>query len=952
MPRGKPSLGKKSIGGSTKRKRVPERFESEQRDDAAPDSPTIENSGKKVRWGSSAEESEEVEDDSGETPTTTDAEKVCLTASCQFGRIGCAFYDPVKCTIYVLPDTHENKHFDLIKSVLEQASPDVTLTSSKADDSFMNVLRDHMDASGGTFQVRPHKDFLPAKGRDRVLSLKLLSELPMEQLESHSSSDVGSNSEPRSAYDFMRSRRDAVGDPILQRWNAAVRLANYASIDAAPLCLGSIGALLDHLSRARAIADLDEEGIGGLEIRSIEELPLLQSMQIGADALFSLQIFLEENHASIHSDKTKEGLSLFGILDNTKTTLGRALLREWLLRPSTSLNVIQERHDAVECFLRPENLATANVLHAQLKGIKNVPKILGVMKSGKAKVSDCQGLVKFTVHSLILRDALTELNHVSGVPIVKKLLDALDGACLRELGTAINATIDWEESINSGRVCVRPHIDEDLDNLKHIYHGIDDVLSKVARRISEMVPPDYATSLNVVYFPQLGFLICVPMLDEWRTEEGITVLDGWTSHVYFKSQEMQDMDQHIGDLHPSIVDREIEIVQALLEKILVYDEALGHACDVCAELDCLLSFAEASHAYGYRRPEMTEDNILDIKQGRHPLQELVVDTFVPNDAFVIEGAGLGSDAAPNTDRDVLEEQKYNSIVVCTGANACGKSVYLKQVGLIQYMAQVHICFVPAESATLGIVDKILTRIQTRESVSKVQSAFMIDLNQVSLALRNSTPRSLILLDELGKGTVPSVNHGAGLFCGVLKHFAERGSRCPKVFAATHFHDIFSDDILDPRSLPITFVHMQVLLTTTQGLLFGANVGETEKIATDLDSIGNRHADEGVQSLRPSEKITYLYRVANGLSLDSHAAICAEIFGVPPRIAKRAQYVSQLLSSHELGRLLDEEMTEEERKELEQAEDVCKKFLAWDLDRQLEDREGKSVKEVLAVILGH
>ncbi|EMD39519.1 hypothetical protein CERSUDRAFT_111843 [Gelatoporia subvermispora B] len=949
MPRSNGKFSNKKGGQTMVRKRKQQPSESEPLDQTEV-SPTADNARKKVRWGSPEEGSGEDEEESEDATMSTSTDKVCMAISCQFGRIGCAFYDPIKCTVYVLADTHENKHFDVTKSVLEQASPDVVLSSSKADDNCMDILRDQMDASGGTFQVRPHKDFSPAKGRDRILSLKLLSELPAEQLE-HSSSDIDSMSEARSAYNFMRQRRDVIGDPTAQRWNASVRLANYASIDTAPLCLGSVGALLDHLARTRAIADLEDEGIEGLGIRSIEALPLSQSMQINTDALFSLQIFSEENHASIHSDKTKEGLSLFGILNSTKMTLGRLLMREWLLRPSTSLEVIQARHDAVACFLRPENLATSGVMHAQLKGVKNIPKILGVMKAGKGKVSDWQVLVKFTFHALMLRDALTELNHTSGVPILKKLLDALDSACFREIGTLINETIDWEESTNAGRVCVRPHVDEELDNLKHIYHGIDEVLSRVAQQISTTVPPDYATSLNVVYFPQLGFLICIPMLDEWKGDEGITILEGWIfqfsseSHVYFKSQEMQDMDHHIGDLHPSIVDREIEIIQALLEKILLYEEALCHACDICAEIDCLLSFAEASRAYNYRRPEMTNENVLDIKQGRHPLQELVVDTFVPNDAFAIGGAGIGSEIEHHTNRGSLYEQEYNGIIVCTGANACGKSVYLKQVGLIQYMAQIG-CFVPAESAVLGIVDKIFTRIQTRESVSKVQSAFMIDLNQVSLALRNSTARSLILLDELGKGTVSS--DGAGLFCGVLKHLAGRGTESPKVFAATHFHDIFNSDILEPRSLPITFVHMQVLLTTTQGNVLGMSAGDTETSARS--GLEEHEEQETICPTRPSDKITYLYRVAKGLSFNSHAAVCAEIFGIPQRVARRAQFVSRLLSSHELGRLLDEEMTNVERKELEEAEEVCKNFLAWDLDDYCVENRARSVKEVLTEVV--
>ena len=117
-------------------------------------------------------------------------------------------------------------------------------------------------------------------------------------------------------------------------------------------------------------------------------------MQINMDALFSLQIFEDENHASIHSDKTKEGLSLFGILNNTKTTLGRALMRQWFLRPSMSLDVINARHDAIECLLRPENISTRNSLQGHLNGTKNIPRILGAIRTGKAKVSDWQALVK------------------------------------------------------------------------------------------------------------------------------------------------------------------------------------------------------------------------------------------------------------------------------------------------------------------------------------------------------------------------------------------------------------------------------------------------------------------------------------------------------------------------------------------------------------------------------
>ncbi|KAF7288536.1 DNA mismatch repair protein 5 [Mycena chlorophos] len=919
---------------------------------------------KKVRWQEDSDDGDDGDDNDDNDDVGDD--KVCLAAFSQHGRIACAYYDPVKCTLYVLEDTQDTRHFELAAMLLEQVHPDVVITSSRSDDDFLDLARAHMDASGGVFQIRPHKEFIPAKGRERLLSLRLLSELPSTDVDLPVSSEVdtslsGSGQGSRNAYDFMRRRQaETGGDPLAKRWNASIRLSNFTAADSSPLCIASIGALLDYLVR-QAVDDLENDGIAGLQVRAIEAISLEQYMHINADALFSLQVFENESHAAVHSDRTKEGLSLFGTLNNTHTTLGRALLRTWLLRPSLSLSVIKARHDAVECFMSSENLVPASAIEGHLKGIKNVPRILEIMRSGKAKMRDWQGLVKFTFHSAMLRENLSELHSSGGVDIVKKLVAALDIAVFREVGNRINEIIDWEESSHAGRVCVRPNIDEDLDNRKHIYHGIDSVLSKVAEQICQTVPPDYAASLNIVYFPQLGFLICVPMLDEWTGPDGIQVIDGWTfqfssdSHVYFKSKEMNDMDIHIGDLHPSIVDREIEIIQELLDEIIVYFEVMATACDLFAELDCLLSFASASRGLDYRRPQMVDDNIIDITRGRHPLQEQVVDAFVPNDARLAGGSGDRSMLVG--DESTHEAEEWNSVVLCTGANACGKSVYLKQVALIQYMAQIG-CFVPAEAATLGIVDKIFTRISTRESVSKVQSAFMIDLNQVSLALRNATANSLVLLDEFGKGTLPTGSyaffssyvetsrlHGAGLFCGVLKHLLARGPACPKVLAATHFHDVFRADLLDPENVPITFLHMQVMFTAADGQVI--DPAEQQLVRPTLQHATTAADSETLkQEKTKGEKITYLYRVAEGLCWDSHAAKCAEIFGVPTRIVERAQHVSRLLSAHELGKLLDEEMTEEERFDLEDAEAVCRRFLAWDLDE-----DADNVKQRLADVLG-
>ncbi|KAH9480408.1 MutS protein-like protein 5 [Psilocybe cubensis] len=799
------------------------------------------------------------------------------------------------------PQTNEKVVYSTVNAVLEQVNPDLVLTSSHADDDFIDMLNRHMESADGTFQIRPFKEFLAAKGRDRLLSLNLFNHYTPggDDLPPSSDIDSHSSSRPTNAYDFMTSRRAVTGDPAARRWSASVRLANFTSVEFSPLCMASIGALLDHIVRQKALSDCDDEGIGGLDIRNIETLAIEKSMQINADALLSLQVFETESHASVHSEKTKEGLSLFSILNGTKTTAGRALLRGWLLRPSLSPSEISSRHDAVECFVRPENVAVANVMHKHLKGIKNMPRIMSLMKDGKARLMDWQGLVKFTFSVTMLRDSLSELYSPDHVEIIKKLVAALDIPTFKEIGIKINEIIDWEESANHDRVCVRPHIDEDLDNRKFTYHGIDSVLSSVAEQISQTIPADYTTSLNVVYFPQLGYLICVPMLEEWRGEAGIQPLEGWT-------------------------------FQELLEEVLVIFEAMTKACDVCAELDCLLSFGEASRLFDYRRPEIIEDNLVEIIQGRHPLQERVVDTFVANDAHLIGGAGIG--ANPNYPED---GRQWNSVLLCTGANACGK------VG----------CFVPAESARLGIADKIFTRVATRESVSKVQSAFMIDLAQVSFALRNCTSRSLILLDEFGKGTLST--DGAGLFCGVLRHLLNRGSECPKVLVATHFHDVFNEELLNPERVPVSFRHMQVMFTSGTGMISEAHsLGHSPSTSSSAPAPSFTTFGDGKDPVpvRPSEKITYLYRVAEGLSLDSHAAKCAHIFGIPSRIVERAQYVTNLLTTHKLSLLLDEQMSSDERADLEDAEAICRRFLKWDLKSAEEYGDGE-VKARLGKVLG-
>ncbi|KAG0658910.1 MutS protein msh5 [Rhodotorula mucilaginosa] len=846
------------------------------------------------------------DDDEDEQLVTTSI----LAINAAKGKVGCSYYDAMTNKLYFIEDQRDSTEWDLCSLIVEQVLPTSVLTSANADYTFLKSLEDKLatlslppsatatasssaaasttdtETATGKIQIeyRPARDFYSTAGKHALNRVKVLD------------SDHD-DSEPRELEEEIERMLD-------DRATRQIELGLEAllnNLSANPLTLGCAGALLEHMSTVRARAgDLQGHAI---ELSSVELLRLDKIMIINSDALTSLQVFRDEAHAATHSRATKEGLSLFGIANLTRTPLGRAKMRDWFLRPSLELNVIEQRHDAVECFLLEDNRHVVDAIRSHIREIKNTPLLLKKLGGGSMHMKDWQVVWKLTFVAIMIRDALVTLSHRHAIEAIDTFCESFDAVAFKHIGSMLNEVIDWAEGeLENGRVCVRSGIDESLDEMRRKYSGLDSFLSHVAADMARDVPPELAHELSVVYFPQLGYLATVPHRDGDVDVASFAEI-GWTyqflteNQAYFKNEKCRDMDRHLGDLQCFIADKEIEIIHALLEHVMRIQAQLLAVSHAAAELECLIAFAEAARLYDWTRPVMTSEPVCKILKGRHPLAESCVEHFVPNNTALVAGQSrpcVKTELKEEEDEESAAEDRDSSLdessmLIITGANFSGKSILLKQIALITYMAHI---------------------------------AFMIDLQQISFALRNCTRRSLLIVDEFGKGTEP--DDGAGLFCGVVEYLLKLGSQAPRTVFATHFQHVFLNGVLS-RQLPFVLAHMEVFVDDR----------ETKRSVSGT----------GTEETAGTENLTYLYRfhelralalgsisLCPGLAVSSNALACAGLFGIPPEVLSRAAFVTECISTFQLDKLLlkaVEEMEPTEMAELQEAERIVREFLAWE-----------------------
>ena len=731
-------------------------------------------------------------------------------------------------------------------------------------------------------EFRPNSEFGYDSARNKLVNLR-----------------IGQSGGPKVTFivpgDVVAHEDDYLGGDMgfTGRQGQLLRLSGWINMESR-LTVGCAGAVLSYLQRRRATSFLpgDHAAAALFRVATIEMFSLKDSMFINADTLLSLQIVSTESHPNAQnqgpssrgrsSGGAKEGFSVYGLFHPfAKTSQGRTLLRQYFLRPSLNLTIINERLDTISVLARPENDGTLVNITNRLSKIRNMRVVMSYLRKGIVSglqrnrgisSSVWSALRDFAFNVLNVADNMGDLLGGDSLPIRVKITEKFDTMQLAAAGKMILDTVDFEASQEHRRTIVRPGVDEELDEAKRTYDGIESLLSQVTEHISGQIPALLNVRVNVIFFPQIGFLIACPV----EEDTGRSAYEGpddepWEkmfitdTSAYYKNANMLEMDGHFGDIYGHICDKEIEIIQNLGERVLEHDNMMIEVSDICGELDSLVALARGANEHGFVRPRMTKQNVVHIKAGRHPLQERTVSAFIANDTHLVGGGGnntddgaLASSMAQQTSGlgpqfpSSRESSNGQSMILMTGPNYSGKSVYLKQVAIIVYMAHIG-SFVPAESAKIGLTDKIMTRISTRESVSRIQSAFMIDLQQISVALNLATRRSLIIIDEFGKGT--ESYDGAGLAAGVFEHLLQRGSDCPKVLGATHFHEIFESGFLQPRP-SLSFAHMEVRVDTE---------------ASEVD-----------------KQITYLYNYRPERSTSSFGTCCAAMNGIDSAIVRRAE----------------------------------------------------------------
>ena len=556
-----------------------------------------------------------------------------------------------------------------------------------------------------------------------------------------------------------------------------------------------------HIGHITSLARIDEERYVRLDRFTIRSLELLHPMQ-------------------------DDGSSLLDVLDHTVTPMGARLLRRWLVFPLRDAKAIEARLDVVDTFFRDTEFR--DVVDSQFHRVGDLERIISKVAVGRVSPREV----------VQLRTALQALG-----PVKAACLESGNDA-LRRIGENISlceslrdrigreVCEDSPQLVSKGGV-IKPGVNAELDELRSISSGGKEYLLKIQERETEATG---ISSLKIGYNNVFGYYLEVrntfkdKVPADWVRKQTLAQAERYIT------QELKEYEEKILGAEDKILALETRLFGELVADMQEYIPAIQADAVLVAKIDCLLSFAKAAEEHGYVRPVIEADDIvLDIKQGRHP----VIETQLP----------VGESYVPN---DVYLDDRRQQIIIITGPNMAGKSALLRQTALITLMAQTG-CYVPAESAKIGLVDKIFTRVGASDNISLGESTFMVEMTEAANILNNATPRSLVLFDELGRGT--STYDGISIAWAIVEYLHEHPKAAARTLFATHYHEL----------------------------------NEMEKNFTRIKNYNVSVREVG-------GKVIFLRKLERGGSEHSFGIHVAQIAGMPKSIVRRAEAILKQLEA--------------------------------------------------------
>lgn len=552
---------------------------------------------------------------------------------------------------------------------------------------------------------------------------------------------------------------------------------------------------------------------------------ITQLSRIEEDRYVRLDKFTVRNLELIES-LGDEGKSLLSVIDRTISPMGARMLRRWILFPLKDVKAINDRLDVVEYFFRH-------------------PDERDAIKTALEQVGDLERLIsKVAVGRITPREVVQMRNALTAIEPIKALCEHADLDALRAIGEQLNPCTlmrdriareivdDAPTATNRGTV-IRPGVDSELDELREIaYKGKDYLLKIQAREIDATGIP----SLKIGYNNVFGYYIEVTnthkdkVPSEWIRKQTLVNAERYIT------QELKEYEEKILGAQEKILIIETRLYNDLVSRLAEYIPAIQLDATLIARLDCLTAFTRVAMENHYNRPVVDDSLAIEIVEGRHPVIEK---ELPPGEPYISNSVSLCNNGT--------------QIMMITGPNMSGKSALLRQTALNVLMAQIG-CYVAADSARIGIVDKIFTRVGASDNISLGESTFMVEMNEAASILNNMSERSLILFDELGRGT--STYDGISIAWAIVEHIHEWGKAHPKTLFATHYHEL-----------------------------------------NEMEKTFSRVVNYNVSVKEINGKVVFLRKLARGGSEHSFGIHVAKLAGMPPSIVQRADEVLQQLEAN-------------------------------------------------------